>query len=89
MKLDFFDNELAVDDYVVLRSPGSSSSYRLILGRIAKFTDKYVTVSHAPVNVWGNGPKVVKATNVSSKHCVKVSAEQALVRVLSDGLIHK
>ena len=84
MKLDFFGHELAVDDYVVLRSPGSSSSHRLILGRIARFTDKFVTVSHAPVKVWDHGTSVVKGTNVSSKHCVKVSAEQALVKVLSD-----
>jgi len=84
MKLDFFDNELAVGDHVVLRSPGSSNSYRLILGRITKFTDKYVTVSHAPVNVWNRGKSVVKDTNVSSQHCVKVSAEQAMVRLLKD-----
>jgi len=84
MKLDFFDNELAVGDHVVLRSPGSSNSHRLILGRITKFTDKYVTVSHTPVNVWNRGKSVVKDTNVSSKHCVKVSAEQAMVRLLSD-----
>ena len=83
MKLDFFDNELAVDDYVVLRSP-SSSSHRLILGRVVKFTDKFVTVSHAPVKVWGRGIQVVKDTNVSSRHCVKVSNEQAMVKVLSD-----
>jgi len=83
MKLDYFGHELAVDDYVVLRSPGSSSA-RLILGRITKFTDKYVTVSHAPVKVWGRGISVVKDTNVSSKHCVKVSAEQAMIRLLSD-----
>jgi hypothetical protein len=73
-----------VDDYVVLRSPGSSSSHRLILGRIARFTDKFVTVSHAPMKVWDRGTSVVKDTNISSKHCVKVSAEQALVKVLSD-----
>jgi hypothetical protein len=84
MKCDFFGHELAVDDYVVLRSPGSSSSHRLILGRIARFTDKFVTVSHAPMKVWDRGTIVLKNTNISSKHCVKVSAEQALVRVLSD-----
>jgi len=84
MKLDFFGHELAVDDYVVLRSPGSSSSHRLILGRIARFTDKFVTVSHAPVKVWDRGTSVVNASNVSSRHCVKVSSEQALVRVLGD-----
>ena len=83
MKLDYFGHELAVDDYVVLRSPGSSSA-RLILGRITKFTDKYVTVSHAPVKVWGRGISVVKDTNVSGQHCVKVSSEQALLKVLSD-----
>ena len=82
MKCDFFGHELAVDDYVVLRKPGSS--HRLILGRIARFTDKFVTVSHAPVKVWDLGTSVVKDTNISSKHCVKVSAEQALIRVLSD-----
>ena len=79
MKLDYFGHELAVDDYAVLRSPGTSS-HRLIVGRIAKFTADYVTVNHAPVKVWG----MVSSTNISSKHCVKVSAEQALVRVLSD-----
>ena len=83
MKLDYFGHELAVNDYVVLRSPGSSS-HRLMLGRIVKFTDKFVTVSHPPVKVWDLGTSVVKDTNISSKHCVKVSAEQALVRVLSD-----
>jgi len=83
MKLDFFDNELAVGDHVVLRSPGSSSA-RLMLGRITRFTDKYVTVSHAPVKVWGRGLSVVRDTNVSSKHCVKVTAEQAMVRLLKD-----
>ena len=81
MKLDFFDNELAVDDYVVLRSPGSSS-HRLILGRITKFTEKFVTVSHAPVKVWGRGIQVVKDTNISSKHCIRVPNEQALFKVL-------
>jgi hypothetical protein len=83
MKLDFFDNELAVGDHVVLRSPGQSG-HRLILGRITRFTDKYVTVSHAPVNVWNRGTSVVRDTNVSSQHCVKVSAEQAMVRLLSN-----
>jgi len=67
----------------VLRSPGSSS-HRLILGRIVKFTDKFVTVSHAPVKVWGRGTSVVKDTNISSKHCIRVPTEQALVRLLSD-----
>ena len=83
MKLDYFGHELEVDDYVVLRSPGTSS-HRLIVGRMAKFTTDYVTVNHAPVKVWGQGASMVSSTNVSSKHCVKVSAEQALVRVLSD-----
>ena len=83
MKLDYFGHELSVDDYVVLRSPGTSS-HRLIVGRIAKFTTDYVTIAHAPVKVWGRGVSVVSSTNVSSKHCVKVSTEQALVRVLID-----
>ena len=84
MKLDYFGHELEVDDYVVLRSPGSSS-HRLILGRIAKFTEQFVTISHAPVDVWSKRhSNRVASTKISSKHCVKVSAEQALVRVLSD-----
>jgi hypothetical protein len=83
MKLDYFGHQLAVDDYVVLRRPGSSS-HRLILGRIVKFTEQFVTISHAPVNVWSRGQQTVASTNISSKHCLKVSAEQALVRVLSD-----
>ena len=82
MKLDYFGHELEVDDYVVLRKPGSS--HRLILGRIAKFTEQFVTISHAPVDVWSKGTHSVASTKISSKHCVKVSAEQALVRVLSD-----
>jgi hypothetical protein len=83
MKLDYFGHELAVDDYVVLRSPGSSS-HRLMLGRIVKFTDKFVTVSHPPVKVWGRGIQVVKDTNISSKHCIRVPNEQAMVKLLSD-----
>jgi len=83
MKLDYFGQELAVNDYVVLRSPGSSS-HRLILGRIVKFTDKFVTVSHAPVKVWGRGIQTVKDTNISSKHCIRVPNEQAMVKLLSD-----
>lgn len=83
MKLDYFGHELEVDDYVVLRSPGSSS-HRLIIGRIAKFTEQFVTISHAPVDVWSKGTHSVASTKISSKHCVKVSAEQALIRVLSD-----
>jgi hypothetical protein len=84
MKLDYFGQELAVNDYVVLRSPGSSSSHRLILGRIARFTDKFVTVSHPPVKVWGRGIQEVKDTNISSKHCIRVPNEQAMVKLLSD-----
>jgi hypothetical protein len=82
MKSDFFGQELAVNDYVVLRSPGSS--HKLILGQITKETDKYLTVSHAPINVWKRSSTVVKSTNVSGQHCVKVSSEQALLKVLSD-----
>ena len=82
MKLDYFGHELEVDDYVVLRKPGSS--HRLIIGRIAKLTEQFVTISHAPVDVWSKGTHSVASTKISSKHCVKVSAEQALVRVLSD-----
>ena len=83
MKLDCFGHKLAVDDYVVLRSPGSSS-HRLILGRIVKFTEQFVTISHAPVDVWSRGQQTVASTNISSRHCVKVSNEQAMVKVLSE-----
>lgn len=70
---DFVGKDLAVDDYVVITRPG----YRdFVLGKIAKFTPKMVTVSFR--RHYG----AMDTTTIVSTSMVKVDPDDALVLTL-------
>ena len=73
---DFLNREVALDDYVIFKSPYSAS---LKLGKIIKFTPQFIRVEYPG---WREGE--MTSTTRKSTECVKVEGPDLTFFLLSN-----